>query len=294
MIPPVPALLPRREGAVFYGAEKAPDTGRRPNQGMEGVSVSPDGTRLFAVLQSAAVQDTVDGRAESRNNTRVLVYDISRTRTPAAPIGHYVLSLPTLRDKADGQPADATAAQSEALALSNTQFLLLARDGNGRGKGSTVAPAYKAILLVDLSGATNLAGTAYEADVTPVAPDGRLAPGITPVRQAELINILNPVQLARFGQNLETAPSTPSSLPEKIEAMALAPALDPAAPNDVFLFVGSDNDFETANGQVDGQPFDAGLKGAGGSGDNDSLILVYRLTLPAGDGPRADRAQDRR
>jgi len=293
-VPPVPALTPRRDGAVFFGAEKAPATGRRPNQGMEGVSVSPDGTRLFAVLQSAAAQDASDGRAETRNNTRVLVYDISRTRMPAAPVGHYVLSLPTVREKADGQPADSTAAQSEALALSNTQFLLLARDGNGRGKGSTTPPAYKSILLVDITGATNLAGTPFEQDVTPVARDGRLVPGVTPVRQAELVNILNPVQLARFGQNLDTEPSNPASLPEKIESMALAPALDPAAPHDVFLFVGSDNDFETADGQVDGQAFDAGLKGAGGKGDNDSLILVYRLTLPASDGQWVDRTRNRR
>jgi hypothetical protein len=64
--------------------------------------------------------------------------------------------------------------------------------------------------------------------------------------------------------------------------MALAPVSDPAAPNDVFLLVGNDNDFATAKGQVNGQAFDAGLtndKGAG-AGDNDSVILVYRLTLP--------------
>ncbi len=38
----------------------------------------------------------------------------------------------------------------------------------------------------------------------------------------------------------------------------------------------------TASGRVNGQPFDAGLtndKGAG-AGDNDSVILVYRPTLP--------------
>ncbi len=181
-----------------------------------------------------------------------------------------------------GQAADATAAQSEMIALSDTQFLVLSRDGNGRGKGNGNAAVFKSVLLVDTDGATNLAGTPYEQSAQPVAKNGALAAGIVPVRQAELVNMLNPVQLGRFGMNLDVQPSTPMTLPEKLEAMAIAPALDPKAPNDVFLLVGNDNDFETARGHLNGQDFDAGLSNAHGSGagDNDNLILVYRLTLP--------------
>ncbi|WP_035018160.1 esterase-like activity of phytase family protein [Caulobacter sp. UNC358MFTsu5.1] len=279
-----PALLPMRKGQMDFTAESAPTTGRRNNQGLEALAVTPDGKRLVAILQSATMQDTAGSNAATRNNTRVLVYDISKSRTPKAPIGHYVLQLPVVRESGDGQAADVTAAQSEMLALNDHQFLVLARDANGRGKGSTKAPVFKAVLLVDTTGATNLAGGPYEQGVQPVAADGALAAGLRPVRQAELVNLLNPVQLARFGMNLSTAPSDRFSLSEKWEAMALAPALDPAAPNDVFLLVGNDNDFLTAKGQVNGQAFDAGLtndKGAG-EGDNDSVILVYRLTLPAG------------
>ena len=60
--------------------------------------------------------------------------------------------------------------------------------------------------------------------------------------------------------------------------MALAPALDPKAPDDFFLFIGSDNDFITQRGMMAGKPY------ADGSGANvDSLVLVYRVTLsPAG------------
>lgn len=275
----VPALLPMKKGQLDFGAEKAPTTGRRNNQGLEALTVSPDGKRLIAVLQSAAMQDQ-SGSNATRNNTRVLVYDISQTRLPKAPIGHYVLQLPTVREAGDGQPADITAAQSEALALSDTRLLVLARDGNGRGKGTPNAPVYKSILLVELDGATNLVGTPYEQSVAPVAKDGVLNPDIKPAAQAELVNILNPVQLARFGLNLSVAPSTPTSLPEKIEALAVGSAFDAAAPNDVFLLVGSDNDFATARGHINGQDYDAGLKGPTGTGDNDSLVLVYRLALP--------------
>lgn len=279
VIEPVPALRPIKKGQLDFGAEKAPTTGRRNNQGLEALTISPDGKRLIAVLQSATMQDQSANNA-TRNNTRVLVYDISKTRTPRAPVGHYVLQLPTVREAGDGQPADATAAQSEALALSDSRLLVLARDGNGRGKGTANVPVYKSVLLVDLSAATNLAGTPYEQDVTPIARDGVLNPDITPAAQAELVNFLNPTQLARFGMDLAVAPSTATSLPEKLEALALAPALDTAAPHDVFLLVGGDNDFATATGRVAGWDFDASLKGATGTGDNDNLILVYRLTLP--------------
>lgn len=273
----VPALLPIKKGALNFGAEKAPDQGRRNNQGLEALTVSPDGTRLIAVLQSAAMQDSASNNA-TRNNIRVLVYDISKTRLPKAPTGHYALQLPTVREAGDGQPADMTAAQSEAVALSHDRFLLLARDGNGRGKGTANAPVYKSILLVDLAGATNLAGTLYEQDGKPIAKDGVLNADIKPAAQAELVNILNPVQLARFGMNLSVSPSTPTSLPEKIEAMSLVPTLDKTG--DVFLLVGSDNDFATAKGHVNGQDFDASLHGDTGTGDNDNLVLVYRLSLP--------------
>ena len=51
--------------------------------------------------------------------------------------------------------------------------------------------------------------------------------------------------------------------------------VDPANPNDYFLFVSNDNDFITQNG------FQAGgaYKDASGA-DVDTMILVYRVTLP--------------
>ena len=278
----VPALLPMTDGKLNFNAGKAPTTGRRNNQGLEAVAVSPDGKRLTAILQSATVQDTAGGDQATRNNTRILVYDISKTRTPTTPIGDYVLQLPVYTEKGDGSPADATAAQSEMAALSETRFLVLSRDGNGRGKGSANAAVYKSVLLVDVAGATNLVGTPHDQGTDPVAKGGQLVSGITPARQAELVNLLNPVQLGKFGMNLKVTPSTLYTLPEKLEAMALAPVLDPKAPNDFFLLVGNDNDFETAQGHVAGLDFDASLKNEKGSGtgDNENIILVYRLTLP--------------
>jgi hypothetical protein len=102
------------------------------------------------------------------------------------------------------------------------------------------------------------------------------------VKQVQLVNLINPTQLARLGLNVDNAATNRFTLPEKLEAMALVPVLDPKAPDDVFLFIGSDNDFQTRQGMVGGMAFDAEVKAADGSpaGDNDNLVLVYRLTLP--------------
>jgi hypothetical protein len=296
-----PDLLPRVNGLVnFNGTNDSPlvagTTGRRSNQGMEGISVSPDGTRLFAVLQSAPLQDNPTNVAVRRNNTRVLVYDISATRTPTAPINEYVLQLPVFNNSATGTGnATATAAQSEVLALNNTQFLVLSRDGNGRGtNGNANAIAYKSILLVDIAGATDIAGTPYSG-TTPISTtaasnlSGALVPGITPVQQVELVNMLNAAQLASYGVNLNPAPSTQYTLSEKWEAMALAPVLDEAKPNDFFLLVGNDNDFVSADIDAAGVTnANAALNSAtAGTGNNDNVVMVYRLTLPTYIDPQA-------
>ncbi|HEX7855956.1 MAG TPA: esterase-like activity of phytase family protein [Sphingobium sp.] len=282
----VPALLPRTGAVADFNSEKPGETGRRNNQGLEALAITPDHRHLLAILQSATIQDSSGqdgkgGEPQMRNNTRVLVYDIAQSRTPAKPVGHYVLQLPVYNSDGAGAP-NRTAAQSEMVALSASRFLVLARDGIGRGATPTksATPVFKSILVADMKGATNLAGSPYEQGVEPVAQGGALVAGITPVRQAELVNLLDPAQLGRFGMNLDTRPSNATSLSEKWEAMAIVPTLDEKAPRDVFLFVGNDNDFEAAHGLVNGQPFDASVKGEGGTGNNDNVILVYRLTLP--------------
>src|SRR5215510_7390522 len=158
------ALRPRRTaGGNYYFGASSPDPieGRRINQGFEGVSLSPDGTRLFALQQSAA--------AQTRLQTRLLVYDVSGGPTPSAPVAEYALTLPTYRTFGDGGAVNATAAQSEIIALDNQRLLVLSRDGNGLGNATynTTPPlgglpsVFKSVLLVDLTiGApTNIAGS---------------------------------------------------------------------------------------------------------------------------------------
>ncbi len=50
--------------------------------------------------------------------------------------------------------------------------------------------------------------------------------------------------------------------------------LEPDRPADYFLFVGNDNDFIAHRCRMSGQTCDSDF-------DNDSRILIYRLSLPA-------------
>ena len=227
----VSALLPRNAaGVIDFNSTTPGVSGRRNNQGLEAMALTPDNKKLVTILQSATVQDTNGANQQTRNNTRILVYDIATNATPTNPVGHYVLQLPVFTNNGTGGAPDRTAAQSEVLALNDTQFLVLARDGLGRGVAASAStsttPMFKSVLLVDTTGATNLAGTQYETSTTPVASNGTLIPSIVPVQQVELVNLLNPTQLARVGMNLTRLPlSNPTSLSEKIEAMALARCL---------------------------------------------------------------------
>jgi len=295
---PVPnALLPQRGGQTNFSSNNPgvingitepspsptnPTSGRQNNQGMEGLTLTPDGTKLVALLQSATRQDlNTSSAAGTRANTRMLVYDIATN--PAAPslIAEHAVQLPSYApaNNTGGFGANVIAAQSEVIALNDTQFLLLARDGRGNGLDSATTLVldegksdFRKVLLLDISSATNILGTAFDAIDGKISPNGTLDAGITPATSTPFIDLNDPAQLAKFGLGNGSTFGN-NNLAEKWEALSLTSVLDPLAPNDYFLFVGNDNDFKTASGFQDGTAYNAGY-------ENDNMILVYRVTLP--------------
>src|SRR5215475_7545719 len=276
---PPEAFLPRRNGRDHFSSNNPgpgmpepvppnPDTGRQNNQGFEGLSLTPDGKFLIVALQSATRQD--GGNApETRRYSRLLYYDLADLGRPRL-VREHVLPLPVF-DTADGKRR--VAAQSELFALSETRLLLLCRDaGNGYGMDGTTS-RYRSVELIDTTQATNIAGMVYDATV-PVAPGGKLAEGIVPATLTPFIDLNDNAQLNKFGLH-NGEPNDRNNLSEKWEGMALAPALDPASPNDYLLFITNDNDFITQNGYQVGAPY----KDASGV-DVDTMLLVYRITLP--------------
>ncbi|KQV27679.1 hypothetical protein ASC97_04705 [Rhizobium sp. Root1203] len=276
---PPKALLPMRKGALNFASNnpgpgastpdpKDPETGRQNNQGLEGMGLTPDGRFLIAVLQSATRQDGGDSGA-TRQNTRAMVYDAA---DPAhlKLVHEYVVPLPVFKD---GKGKTLVAAQSEIIALSDKSFLMLARDSNnGFGlKGDT--SLYRAINIVDVSAATDIAGSDFDGDKA-VASKGVLDPSVTPAALTSFIDLNDSRELARFGLH-NGAPNDRNNLSEKWEAMSLASALDPEQPDDYFLFVANDNDFLTQDGYQVG-----GAYKAEGGADVDTMFQVFRVTLP--------------
>ena len=279
-IRPPEAFLPKRKGKEHFASDNPgpggrapeppdPETGRANNQGFEGLTLTPPaGKFLVAALQSATRQDGGTS-PETRRYSRLVYYDVADHEHPRL-VREYVVPLP-LFETADGQRR--VAAQSELLALDETFFLLLCRDsGNGYGTGGATS-RYRSIDLLDTSRATNIAGSRYDGTV-PVAPNGKLVNGVVPATLTRYIDINETAELRKFGLH-NGEPNDRNNLSEKWEGMALAPALDPANPNDYFLFVTNDNDFITQNGYQAGTPY----KDASGV-EVDTMILVYRITLP--------------
>ncbi|EPQ52875.1 hypothetical protein GLOTRDRAFT_64673, partial [Gloeophyllum trabeum ATCC 11539] len=261
-IAPPPAILPMIDGVLNFTSVTDPTTGRAGNQGFEGLSLDPSGQILYALLQSATIQDGGSSKTTSRY-TRLLAYDIS-SDTPTLT-GEWVVPLPITSKKGN------TLAASEMHSLGNGIFLVLSRDGDGHG-GSDNHSSYKQADLVDVSGATDIHGTEFDSPSNPIAVNGVLDSSITAATYESFVNYINDTQLARFGLH-NGSPADQTLIDAKWESLALAPANDPAYPDDYFLFTASDNDFITTDGISLGIPYNAGL-------DNDNQFLVFRVTLP--------------
>ena len=255
-------------GVIYNPSPGNPLSGRQNNQGFEGLAMSPDRKTLFTLLQSALIQDLDPNSINTtRRNTRLLAYDLSHDQPRL--VGEYVVQLPLYKNASN---QTRIAAQSEFLALNDHQFLVLARDSSAGFTAAVSKSEYRRIDLIDIAGATNIANTPYDKVGGSVAPVGVLNGAITPAKYQSFLDMNDNAQLNRFGLH-NGDPNDKNDLYEKWESMAVVPVGDRNAPNDYFLFVGSDNDFITTKGFMAGQPYSD-------IADVDSLILVYRVTLP--------------
>ena len=273
-------------GTLNFDAAAAPTNGRRNNQGLEGLAVSPDNKRLMALMQSALVQDTSGSQQQTRFNTRLYVYDIeaAKLENPVL-IGEYVVQLPRYDLNGNSSGLDVTAAQSEIVAISNTQFLMLPRDGNGLGKSTADPIVTKTVDLVDFSSATNVLGL-YDAEGNQISPSGNLRATIIPAKSTVVINLLSSADLTKFGFNTNTNSPNQFTLAEKIEAMSLVPDTSTISTEDYFLFVANDNDFQSSDVKMldaSGNIVSYGDARSSVSGSpkitNDAVFTAWRITI---------------
>jgi hypothetical protein len=273
-IPRIGTNYPRTINYLLGGlVTVATDSGRYNNRGMEGLSITPDGKRLVAALQSPLTQD-----GESRNpsrNVRILVYDLDpASATYQQPLAEYVHVLPLSAAEANNRHTPV----SEILALSDTKYLILQRDSRGLG-GDAGTLLYKRIVEVDASHASSILGTGYDLEKGAPGqlslPRASLPTNIVPVVSRDLVDLLNATQLAKFGLNLAPSNQNINTLSEKWEGLGVVPLNDPAAPNDYLLLIGNDNDFRAPVVYHNGQPVGTNAFGS------DNVLLAYRIGADA-------------
>lgn len=123
---------------------------RVPNKGMEGLAITPDGSTLVGIMQSALQTPDLTKKPSKVAPVRIVTYNLTTRAT------HEYLYLLT-------DPAVHSGAVSEITAVSATQFIVDERDGN-------MEPgAFKQLYSIDIDGATDVgphssvSGTTYDA-----------------------------------------------------------------------------------------------------------------------------------
>ncbi|GME26027.1 hypothetical protein GTA08_BOTSDO08404 [Neofusicoccum parvum] len=283
-IRPPDAFIPMRNGSESFSAASPPlydpdrptipedpTSGRANNQGFEGLTLSPDGRTLSALVQSALMQEG-GAKSSTRRHARLVQYDISDPSRPALTAAHVV----ALHTYANAAGKTRVAAQSELLALGPSHFLVLARDsGAGRAAAATDS-LYRHVDAFDVANATNLVDGTVAATL-----DGALAPGVVPAEYCAWLDFNVNDQLERFGLH-NGGVDDAGLLNEKWESLAVVPVLGDggeAVEGEWFIVSLSDNDFITQEGFMDGGRF-AYADETGASLDNQAL--VFRVGLEAG------------
>ncbi|WP_231982533.1 esterase-like activity of phytase family protein [Mycobacterium sp. E787] len=133
---------------------------RSPNQGMEGLTITPDGGTLVGIMQSALNTLGLSGSSRSVPVTRIVTINLAHR----GDVHEYLYPL--------ANPQQTKVAVSEITALSATTFLIDERDDEPQPNGN------KKIYAADVSGATDVGphstvpGAAYQAGAGGLLVDG--------------------------------------------------------------------------------------------------------------------------
>jgi hypothetical protein len=275
VITPPEAFVPRCDGKLCFSSRGVnPDQGRSPNDGFEGIALSADGKRLFALLQNPLVQDR-KGKPTMQRYTRLLVYDLSGKRLPREPEAHYVVELP-LHGETIGGPMTEAAEANAIDTLDGDKFLVLTRESYGFGaeeRHGSKSIVHKKVMFGSLEGASEIAGSEFERKAKSIIKGGQLNSSISPVRLTTFLDIADEEELNRVGLTAKSGNRRHHLLSAKWESLVLSPVLDKKRPRERLLFIGNDNDYRTRKGFMPDGSYDAEF-------EHDNFVIVYRITMP--------------
>lgn len=208
---PVPARFLIQHPSASKEEEIANNSsGRISNSGFEALAISPDGERLYAVIQLPLLQDSEPAKSGKRKgmNCRLLEIHLKSDATR-----EFVYRLDRPQNKV-----------SEIVASAPGRFLVIERDGEIGDRA-----AFKRIMAIDLRNASDASGI----DSLPATS---LPPGVKPVQKTTFVDLLD----RRFGL-------VGPQCPEKQEGLAWGPTLPDGRS---LLWICVDNDFKPASANL--------------------------------------------
>lgn len=212
-------LIPRSAaGMPNFASDVGNTKGKRTNRGFEGLAISPDGSYVYAMLQSAMLDEGGSGGLCNR-----IVKFSTGTGTAVAQYAYQ------MEGSSQGRGISAL------FAINDHEFLVLERNNRGVGVGAELSPPNKKLFRIDLTGAT---------DVSPPAPAFAAAACPTGKVTKQAVPFLD---LAA-----DTLPALGNKVPEKWEGLAIGPRLKDGS---YVLVTGTDNDYSVTQNAT-GQQFD--------------------------------------
>lgn len=198
-------LAATNQSAIGNNEISSNTVGRVANKGMEGLAISPDGNKLYGIMQSSLLQDGGDTSAGKTN--RIVEIDIATGNTK-----EYAVS---------NQIGTKGYNNSDIVAINDHTLAFLPRDGKGLGDGSSAV--IKQMWAIDLNGATDVSGLSGDA-----ALQGQL---------------LAKTQLVDFVALLKSAGFTDTQIPAKLEGLTFGDDLVEGGVTYHTMLLANDNDF---------------------------------------------------
>lgn len=205
-------ILPRNAatGAVNQASDDGNSAGKRTNRGFEGLAISPDGRTVYAMLQSAML----DEGGGSGVFNRIVAFDW--------PLGT-VKAQHAYKMEGSSQGRGISA----LVAINHDEFLVLERNNRGLGVDANTVSPNKKVFHINLAGATDVSRVDLDAAAAVFAPAAKMA--------APWLDLAAPATLAD-----PSLAALGGVSPEKWEGLAIGPKLKDGS---YLVLAGTDNDY---------------------------------------------------
>jgi hypothetical protein len=262
-------LIPKVGTVVNYVTDRDSglNAGRQDNRGFEGLAITPDGKRLFAVLQDPLVNEPGPNNGRNGRSVRIVVFDNDpHSATYGTSVAQYAYQLELQADVAKritdaggtATPTDPRQGRNIGLsaiaAINDHEFLVLERDNRGIGvddpAGANVVGS-KRVFKIDVLGATDIADRALPSDGNLTAA----VPPIVPVTKSPEVFI---------DLSANTLPNGKQA--EKWEGLTIGPRLRHGG---FLILTGNDNDYSVTQDAATTVQFDVYVDFNGGNVQRD-------------------------